>query len=280
MHKDGKWAKQIIDLQDTEGKWGWFHSLSQSYGSPITTEQALRRLERLGYTMEDDCIRKAVSYMDSCLIGNQSIPDRREKLHDWDIFTAMILSTWIRRFTPDNAMANAVAEKWASIITRAFTGGYYDHSRYVTAYRNTWGIAPRGGRFVDFVNFYTVSLLRNQLDPDTEALVFDYVLNKDDGIYYVYDKKLTTLPDRFDSRKASRYLAAMELLSEYSCAKDKLIFVVDWVIENKQENDMWDMGSSVNDKVYFPLSDDWRRKEVRVKDCTERITVLLNSITK
>ena len=42
------------------GKWGWFHSLSQFYASPLTTEQALRRLERSGYTMEDTCIPKAV----------------------------------------------------------------------------------------------------------------------------------------------------------------------------------------------------------------------------
>lgn len=51
MHKDGKWAKQIISLQEDDGKWGCFHSLSQVYNSPLTTEQALRRLERLGYTL-------------------------------------------------------------------------------------------------------------------------------------------------------------------------------------------------------------------------------------
>lgn len=69
MHKDSKWAKSIIALQEPDGKWGWFHSLSQSYDAPITTEQALRRLERLGYTIEDKCIQKAVLYMDNCLTG-------------------------------------------------------------------------------------------------------------------------------------------------------------------------------------------------------------------
>lgn len=95
MHKDGKWAKQIISLQDEEGKWGCFHSLSQFYNAPITAEQALRRLEYLGYTIEDECIQKAVRYMDDCLIGKNAIPDRREKVHDWDIFISMILSTWL-----------------------------------------------------------------------------------------------------------------------------------------------------------------------------------------
>ena len=63
MHKDTKWAKQIIAMQEEDGKWGSFHTLSVSSGRPITTEQALRRLERLGYTIEDVCIQKAVSYM-------------------------------------------------------------------------------------------------------------------------------------------------------------------------------------------------------------------------
>ena len=28
MHKGAKWAKHIISLQDSEGKWGIFHSLA------------------------------------------------------------------------------------------------------------------------------------------------------------------------------------------------------------------------------------------------------------
>lgn len=87
MHKDTKWAKQIIALQEDDGKWGCFHSLSKFYGAPLTTEQALRRLERLGYSIEDECISRAVAYMDDCLTGHKAIPDRTEKGNDWDVFT-------------------------------------------------------------------------------------------------------------------------------------------------------------------------------------------------
>lgn len=38
------------------------------------------------------------------------------------------------------------------------------------------------------------------------------------------------------------------------------------------------MSKIVNDKVYFPLSDDWRRKETREADCTERIENLLEEL--
>lgn len=279
MYKDGKWAKSIIALQDDDGKWGWFHSLSQFYNSPITTEQALRRLERLGYTIEDECIQKAVSYMDDCLAGKKTIPDRREKLHDWDIFSSMLLATWIRRFTLDNSNANKVANQWANIISHAFAGGIYNHKEYVTAYRDTWGIKPNGGRFIDFVSFYPISMLSGCLDEQTEIALVDYVLNKEDGIYYIYDKRLVQLPCYFESREASRYLGAIELLAKYKFARDKLEFVADWLIDNKNENGAWDLGKTVNDKIYFPLSDDWRKKGAREADCTERIGTLLKALS-
>ena len=278
MHKDGKWAKSIIALQEPDGKWGWFHSLSQFYDAPITTEQALRRLERLGYTIEDECIQKAVMYMDDCLVGKNTIPDRREKLHNWDIFTSMMLATWIRRFTLDNSNANKVAKQWADIVSCAFAGGSYNHGDYATAYQENFGIKPNGGRFVDFVSFYPISMLADSLDYGTEETLLDYVLSKEDGIYYVYDKKLTTLPCSFESREASRYLGAVELLSKYASAKGKLQFVVDWLNANRNIHGKWDMGKTANDKVYFPLSDDWRKQEIREADCTERIDNLLREL--
>lgn len=279
MHKDGKWAKQIIALQDTDGKWGWFHSLSQFSDLPLTTEQALRRLERLGYTIEDECIQKAVDYMNDCLTGKRQIPDPREKAHDWDIFTSLILATWIRRFTNDNPHANRVANQWAAIITRTFSDGMYNHEKYTSAYRDVLGLKPNGGRLIDFVNFYPISLLRDCLDAQTECTVMDYVINKENGIYYIYDNRISLLPQHFESKNASRYLAAIELLSKYQHAKYKLSFVADWLNDNRNENGKWDMGTSVNDKVYFPLSDDWRKLQTREADCTERIEQLLRELS-
>ena len=55
-------------------------------------------------------------------------------------------------------------------------------------------------------------------------------------------------------------------------------FVADWLIDKRNTNGKWDMGKTVNDKVYFPLSNDWRKKETREADCTERIDTLLNDL--
>lgn len=72
-YKNSKWASEIISLQKDDGSWGYFHSLSNpSKQNRITTEQALRRLERLGFTINDEPIYKAVSYMQDCLVGKKN----------------------------------------------------------------------------------------------------------------------------------------------------------------------------------------------------------------
>ena len=277
MHKDGKWARQLIALQKEDGSWGRFHSMDTCSNDPVTTEQALARLRRLGFTIEETCIRRAVRYMDDCLNGHREIPDRREKLHNWDIFTALMLSARIREFTPDNPSANRAAATWANIITRAFSAGHYDHSLYIEAYADAFGMKPRGGRLVDFTAFYQISLLQDMLDAKTQNLLMDFMLAKPDGIYYIYDRPLNA-PPPFASIQASRYLGAIELLSGYRHAVGKLKFAADWLEANRNDRGGWDMGSSVRDNVYFPLSDDWRKRERREADCTERISKLLSRI--
>ena len=279
MHKDTKWAKQIIALQEDDGKWGCFHSLSKFYGAPLTTEQALRRLERLGYSIEDECISRAVAYMDDCLTGHKAIPDRTEKGNDWDVFTALMLAAWIRRFTHNNLAANEVARQWSTILTAAFETGEYNHDKCVLAYQDIFGKKPRGGRLIDFVQFYVISLMSGCLDPKTESAFLDHVIDHESGIYYTYDSKLKLLPPVFESKQASHYLAAIELLSAFPQAKYKLRFVLDWLDKNKNANGRWDMGGSVSDKVYFPLSDHWRKRETREADCTERISNLIAAIS-
>ncbi len=283
MYKESKWASDLLRLQGQDGSWGNFHSLSDPKRQGTTTEQALRRLSILGYTIEDEPIQRAVHYMHACLSGIKHIPDRREKSHDWDVFTELMLATWIRRFTKEDAYANAVADKWAKIISMSFSRGTYDNQAYIAAYKNAIGAPPRGDRLIDFVSFYPDSLAADKLDEKTEALAFDHILNHNTGLYYIYgspagNTPLSVLPGCFSSKASSRYLGAIELLSAYRRNLEKLRFVVDWIGLHQNEFGCWDMGSAVADKLYFPLSDSWRQKADREKDCTYRIKKLLHSL--
>jgi len=282
--KNGKWAKKILELQLDDGSWGYFHSLStltpRQFPS-MTTEQALRRLKVLGYTINDKPVKKTVRYLNDCLTGKIKIPDREEKLHNWNVYTELMLSTWIRIFTTENKAANNTAIKWCDIISAAFKNGFYNHDEYVAAYERVFGIKlnPKAGRLVDFVHFYPISLLTNFLDKEIEARYFKYILKHDGGMYYVYSNKLNDTPS-FQSRNASFYLEAIELLSKYNNmeCKKQLQFVVKWLKENMSTNNEWDMGKEAKDGINFPLSDSWKNDRLRIEDCTYRINKIVKSL--
>ena len=118
-------------------------------------------------------------------------------------------------------------------------------------------------------------LLQNMLTPETESRMLNHVIAWPDGIYYVSPWPLNKLPSVFATRETSWYIAMLEILSEYSSAPRKLTFATQWLKRYQDENDQWDLGNKANDGVYFPLSDSWRKNEVRRYDCTLRIERLL-----
>mgnify|MGYP000970170387 FL=1 len=94
-HTDGKWAKQILDCRNNDGMWGNFHTLSRPIsGKAYTTEQALRRLRILGYTIDDEAIKTIVNRMELCVKGEKQIDDYYEKTHDWVLFERLMISSY------------------------------------------------------------------------------------------------------------------------------------------------------------------------------------------
>ncbi len=278
-HKESKWATQILAERHEDGMWGNFHTLSRPVkGRPITTEQAIRRLYRLGYSIEDEVIKTVVDCMVLCIRDQQKIDNYFEKTHDWHLFEKLMLSAWIRIFDSQNPYALEVAQSWADIAEKAFASGTYCREDDIEAFTKQQGRKPQSGFETGFGMFYHAVLLQGVLTPKTERMFLDYYLSKQDGMYYIYDKPLNQVPGEFASREASCYLAAMEVLAGYKSAKEKLSFVVGWLNDNKDENGQWDFGPKANDGVYFPLSDTWRKAEDRKRDCTERVNRFLNRL--
>lgn len=268
MYKDGKWARSILESRDVNRLWGDFHSLSVPSKNQISTEQALRRLEVLGFTIEDDVISKAVDYMNDCILRKKVMPDRREKSHNWDLFSDLMFASWIRRFTKNIPSANEVASKWSSIISEAFYSGTLSYDSYVKTFKKVFGEPIKGGRFIDFVNFYHVSLLPNLLSSDIENAFIEYVMNNKEGIYYVNNKSLKILPEVFESKETTKFLAAIQLISKYKISNRYLDLVFKWLNQNRLDTNKWDLGGKSKDSIYLPLSDSWRSKNQRIEDCS------------
>ena len=208
------------------------------------------------------------------------IPDRNEVKPDWPLFLNTMFAANIRLFMPEHRLAATVAAQWGEVIIKAFSKGKFVQTIYDEAYRVA--LRPKGGKidyFKSFVNFYPLALLPNTLPPETESLMLDYVISYPEGIYYLGClRSILDFPPVFASPETSRYLAMLELLSRYRAARDKLSFAVDWLYNNRDEKEQWDLGSRSNDRIYFPYSDSWRKTEDRKIDCTKRITALLNKL--
>ncbi len=258
-------------MQNPDGTWGsQFHTLSMPDRRQglITTEQALRRLKILGFTIEDEPIRRAVDCMCACLRGERKIDDYWEKGHDWALFTRLMLGAWVREFTPEEPEALDVARQWARVIESTFANGGCDRDAYREAYDREFNSPIRGGRERDFVDFYHVSLLKGMLSRETESRFLDHVMGNQEGIYYICGGPVLRVPEVFASRETVRYLSALELLLGYGQAAGKLGFAARWIEENRGPEGLWDLGPKAGDGVRLPLSDSWRKKGARQADCT------------
>lgn len=276
-HRTGKWATAILASQRDDGTWGlMFHGLAQPTGKPSTTEQALRRLHALGFTIADEPIRRIVNTMASCLRGERKIDTCWEKGIDWAMYEPLMLAAWIRRFDPEHPDALAYARRWAKIVEAGFATGTYDEAAWNAAYEAEFHRRERHPQPIGFTALYHAMLLPGMLSPEVESAMIQHILER--GVYYIYDKPLIPPPATFASKETSYWLAALELLSEYPCAKEKSAFAASYLYLNIGPDGQWDLGAKTNDKVYFPLSDNWRTDAARKADCTERIRRFLNKL--
>lgn len=279
-HRHGKWAAAILSAQQQDGTWGaGFHGMAQPTNAPLTTEQALRRLHALGFTREDEPIRRCVDTLAACLRGERKIDTYWEKGIDWAMYEPLMLSAWIRRFDPDQPDALVYAKRWAKVIEAAFAEGTLDDAAWDAAYEAEFHRQERHPQPIRLSALYHAMLLPGVLSAATERAFVQHLLTRPDGMYYVYPKPLMHPPAIFAAKETSYWLAAVELLAEYPTSRELLHFAAAYLYMHAEPDGPWDFGPKANDKVYFPLSDSWRTEVLRKADCTERIRRLLEKIT-
>lgn len=236
----------------------------------------MRRLLILGLDLDDEPIYRCFNYLIGFLKNEHELRDRKEKKHDWNLLMKLFVSTWIEILDPNNYFTKNIVDNWVNIITETFKNGYYDEKKYLKIYKEI--LNPEDKKCIwGLKNFYVVSLMAKKLNPEIEFYFLEYILNSNDGIYYIYDDNLNEFPIDFKSKKASRLIYAYEILSKYSGIKSRVKNFKNWIYSNLEEN-FWDLGKINRDLIHFPLSDSWRKNLNRKIDSTLRILNLMNKI--
>lgn len=271
-------VRKITDQQFQDGSWDCFHTLSSGSSTNLTTENAVRRLLILGLDIDDETIKKAFNYLERYLNKEIDIRDRKEGLSDWTEVTELFAAAWMLEIDSSCEIACSIADRWALLITRCFAGGSFCIDDYYSAFIDIFNTTP-GKRAWDIESFHIAAVLKDRLEPEIEERFIDYLLNNENGMYYVSRGRLADLPKKFMSRETSRFLYAHILLSRYRSYRKKCGFAAEWLMKNRGEDGLWDLGPKVKDNVFFPFSGSWRNVIDRRIDSTLFVQKYLIGIT-
>lgn len=259
----------LMSNQNSDGSFGQFHSMSNT--SKLTTEMALRRFYFLNLDKEIPIVDKCLEYVRKCLYKEIVIPDRREKVINWDFFEELMFASWLNLFYINDNKVNQIQSIWVDVIEKSLINNEFNLEEYKRQYRLTFG--KRGLKVINPASFYMVCLLKNKLSKDASEAFFQYVMKN--GIYYIYGNNLYDLPIMFDHKYTINYLIAIKLISSYSIQKEELNFVRDWIYKNQSQDGYWHMDKLKSDGIIFPRSNDWRSNKNKLIDIKAFITEIL-----
>lgn len=257
--------EKLIEKQQQDGSFGMFHSMSQD--NSITTEKALRRFLFLDLDKKIPIVQKTIEYLKKCLYHEITIPDRREKVINWDAFEELMFSAWLNLFKVEDCTVYKVQLVWKKVIEDSVIDNQFSMEEYKKQYRCTFGV--KGQREIDPSSFYMASLLVNQLSPKAKQAYFHYLMEQ--GIFYIYGNPLTEVPVLFDSKNTIYYLIAIKIVSSYASNKEDLKFILDWLEQNKSLDGDWHMTNLKPDGIVFPISNNWKHHQDKLKDINQFI---------
>lgn len=256
-------------MQNPDGGFGRFHSMNSD--NSITTEKALRRFLFLNLDKDYPIVKKTIEYLKKCLYKEIIVPDRREKVINWDVFEELMFSAWLNVFKVNDEKVTITQSAWKSVIENSIIDNKFNINEYKKQYYLMFG--KKGLREISPSSFYMVCLLTNKLTQNAKQAYFKYIMEQ--GIYYIYNKNLFEVPTIFDSKNTIYYLLAIKLISPYANSKDELNFVKTWIYKNRSLGDYWDMPNLKPDGIVFPRADNWRKYENKLKDINSFISEIL-----
>jgi hypothetical protein len=271
----GAGVRQLAETQESNGSWGRFHSQDTKRQQRFpTTEVAVRRALALGLDKNSDILKRAAAYMERHLQGLETWTDPPEKHEGWPVNIRFVTAGTLARIDRTHPMLDEFWRLWAEIAARTFQSGRYDPAAERQAHRELNGIVTKN-KYMKLWMMYPLIILSstaNQLPPDLESVVLDWIWHGDHGVYYMYGWPL----DRFlgvGSNQFPGWLDTVDMLSDFAGWRSVCRDAIDWIWEQQNTSLGWDFGPCK--LFYFPLSESWRKPGNREIDCTTRVLILL-----
>lgn len=279
-----RWISVLRDTQQVDGTWGRFHTRDSRLKVPFpTTELAVTTALDCGLDRYNLILINTMHTIQGYAEGKYSWPDPAEK-HDnpqaWEIWVRHISAAVLSLIDPEHQCLNTFWEVWAKTVTHAFEGGCYDRIREIEALNDLMKCKMKDP--MPFHKKYPLLILsatNHQLPSNLEIKVLDFVMQNPGGIYYVYNQPISQLPP-IQSRVFWRWIRAHQLLSRLTLWRDRAETALNWIWSQRTEDGFWDSGRQTARKPYssFPLSEDWKRSEKRLVDCSVETLTLLSKV--
>ena len=277
-----QWVKELEGVQESNGIWGRFHSQDTKVKKTFrTSEAAIQRALSLGLDKDDAILKRAVSYIEKFLLGQEQWSDWAEKHEGWVVNTRFITAGTLAKVDPLHPLLPPYHAVWVEILKRTFASGTYDAAAERAAHRQLNAIFTPG-KYLHLGMLYPLLILTSGSRPLPEGLedsLLKWLWQRAEGTYYVTPHRLSDFP-AISLPRFCGWLTALEVLSRFPHWKNVAGDAIDWIWSQRAADGLWDMGSSARTDISFPLSDSWRDAKDRKIDCTVRVLAVLAKVER
>jgi hypothetical protein len=270
----------LEDEQRPDGSWGAFHSRSTASKQKIpSTEVAVERAICLGLHREHPVLARAKEYILSIMRGEIRFPDYHEKNDRWPTGMRLFLASTISQIDPSHEILDWDRSLWREIAIRTFQSGNYCVEDEIQAHKSLTGATVKDS-YLRINNRHTLNILgsrRELLPPAVEGGLLDWLWNHDQGIGYL-GVPLAEEPPRPRSGPLDRWFTSQEMIIRlFHRAASNVSLWIDWIWNQKDSEALWDFGSRSASSAFFPLAEDWKKKNNRKIDWSTRVLLLAAS---
>ncbi|MBN1392480.1 MAG: hypothetical protein JW947_06735 [Sedimentisphaerales bacterium] len=273
--------QELKHEQLSDGSWGRFHSGNHGTKRRIpTTEIGVNRAIAIGLKHDHFILRKTVRYIIQILKGRLDFPDPPEKNDRWATGIRLLAASTLSSIQPNLSVLDGTLGLWLKIAHKTFASGKYDADAEIYAHRELTSATVKNS-YLTLGNKYQLILLgsrTNVLSPKAEKALLTWVWNKQNGIGYLC-QPLYNFGTHLGTASIERWLTSIEIFSRFKSWRPFANKAIDWLWDNRNQQQLWDFGPAAKSKYsyYFPLSDNWHRKQSRQNDWSVRILALLRN---